>query len=92
MRQLSATVHGGVQGVGFRASARYEALRLGLKGWVKNNYDGSVEILAVGPQESLEDFLAWCRQGPRWAQVERVDARFEEATTAHETFHIRRTS
>ncbi len=57
-------MHGLVQGVGFRASLRAEALRLGLSGWVRNRDDGAVEAVAAGPAEEVEALVAWARRGP----------------------------
>lgn len=74
-------VSGKVQGVFFRASAREEALRLGLRGWAKNLPDGRVEVIAAGDGAALEDLAAWLREGPPMARVEdleRLPARDEE--------------
>jgi acylphosphatase len=74
-------VSGKVQGVFFRASAREEALRLGLRGWAKNLPDGRVEVIAAGDGAALDDFAAWLREGPPMARVEdleRLPARDEE--------------
>jgi acylphosphatase len=68
-RAFRARVTGGVQGVGFRYSAVREALRLGLRGWVRNVDDGSVEVEAEGASPALEDFLEWLRRGPPGAHV-----------------------
>lgn len=65
-------VTGLVQGVGFRASARFEAGRLGLRGFVRNEPDGSVYAEAEGEREPLDRFVAWCRRGPPHARVENV--------------------
>lgn len=62
-------VHGRVQGVFYRASTREQALRLGLKGWVRNLEDGCVEALACGPETQLEVFCDWLWQGPAQADV-----------------------
>ncbi|QPJ61025.1 MAG: acylphosphatase [Candidatus Nitronauta litoralis] len=64
-------VRGKVQGVWFRASTEKEANRLGVTGWVRNCPDRTVEILAEGAE--LEEFIAWCRQGPPLAEVDAVD-------------------
>jgi acylphosphatase len=65
-------VTGRVQGVGFRHAARSAARYLGLRGYVRNEKDGSVSIEAEGEQASLNEFLAWCRKGPGYGFIERV--------------------
>ncbi len=70
-------VHGRVQGVFFRASARERAEELGLAGWVRNNPDGSVEAVAEGEQEDLEKFITWCRKGPGRSVVRHVSVEWE---------------
>ncbi len=67
------TVRGRVQGVWFRATAREEARRLGLTGFVMNRADGSVYIEAAGKEADLEAFIAWCRSGPPLADVKEVE-------------------
>jgi acylphosphatase len=67
-------ISGRVQGVFFRASARGEANRLGLQGFVRNEEDGSVYAEAEGERERLDEFLEWCRQGPPHAHVDAVKA------------------
>ena len=89
MRQLTATVHGYVQGVGFRASAQRRAAQLSLSGWVANQWDGSVKVVAEGPERALRQFLDWLQRGPSAADVERVDATWAEATGQFHGFHIR---
>ena len=59
-----AVVHGRVQGVFYRDSCRTEARRLGVRGWVRNRDDGTVEVVAEGPRDRVDQFLSWCRQGP----------------------------
>lgn len=73
-------VLGRVQGVWFRGSAREEARRLGLSGWVRNCADGSVEAVACGSPEALGEFRSWLYEGPPDARVEAV-----EETEASET-------
>jgi acylphosphatase len=72
-------VSGRVQGVYFRASARREALRLGLTGFARNDPDGSVTIEIEGDEPALERFVAWCHEGPPRARVERVEVREGES-------------
>jgi acylphosphatase len=67
-----------VQGVWFRASAKEEALRLGVSGWVRNRRSGEVEVTAEGGQAAIEAMVAWCRRGSRGAVVANVD-RVDEA-------------
>ncbi len=78
-RQVHLVVRGRVQGVYFRASTQHEAHRLGVVGWVKNRPDGSVEILAEGPEEALKKLLQWAHQGPRAARVDQVDVEWRSA-------------
>ena len=73
MNRLALRIVGRVQGVGFRWFVTKEARRLGLLGFVRNNPDGSVEVVADGLPEDLEQMERLCRQGPRGARVERVE-------------------
>ncbi len=66
-------VSGRVQGVYFRHSARFEAHRLGLRGFARNLPDGSVEVLARGAPSAIEELKAWLHRGPPQARVERVE-------------------
>lgn len=65
-------VIGKVQGVFFRASTKKAADRLGIKGWVRNEEDGSVLIEAEGSEQQMQTFIEWCRQGPQFARVENI--------------------
>ncbi|MGH7645540.1 MAG: acylphosphatase [Gemmatimonadales bacterium] len=66
-------VRGRVQGVGFRWFVWREAERLGLAGWVHNLPDGSVEVVAQGPEAALQDLDRALGQGPQLARVDGVD-------------------
>jgi acylphosphatase len=66
-------VRGRVQGVGFRWFVEYEAQILQIAGWVRNNPDGSVEILAQGTREQLAGLHSRLREGPRAARVDEVE-------------------
>jgi acylphosphatase len=72
--RVHVLIAGRVQGVFFRAATKDEARARGLKGWVRNLPDGRVEALFEGDQQVLEGMLAWCRQGPPYAYVDRVEA------------------
>jgi acylphosphatase len=82
-------VDGIVQGVNFRASTRREALRLGLRGWVRNLPDGTVEVLADGDASRLEELLRWLHQGPRSARVTRVEVEWGAGDAAGDGFEVR---
>ena len=67
-------VKGNVQGVFFRKYAKITANMLSIKGFVRNESDGSVYIEACGEGKALEKFIQWCHRGPEHAEVEKVDA------------------
>lgn len=69
---LQVRVTGGVQGVGFREAMRAEALRLGVRGWVRNRRDGSVEAVVQGPRAAIAVLTAWIQHGPPAARVSGV--------------------
>ena len=79
MERRRVVVHGFVQGVGFRFAVERAARSRGLAGWVRNRPDGSVEAVFEGQREDVEALVAFCRQGPRGAMVERVDVVEESA-------------
>ena len=66
-------VRGRVQGVGFRWFVEREAHLLGIAGWVRNNHDGSVEVLAQGTREQLAGLHGRLREGPQAARVDNVE-------------------
>ena len=70
-------IYGFVQGVGFRFAVERAANARGVSGWVRNRPDGAVEAVFEGEREDVEALVAFCRQGPRGADVERVDVRSE---------------
>ena len=73
MEVLHAVVRGRVQGVGFRWFVRERARRLGVRGWVRNRPDGSVEIEAAGEPDSLEALRTFLGEGPTGAHVSAID-------------------
>lgn len=67
------TVHGRVQGVGFRDALRAQAWASGVAGWVRNRIDGTVEAVLHGTEDSVQAVIAWARRGPPAARVTRVE-------------------
>ncbi len=81
-------VRGRVQGVGFRWYVEREARALGVSGWVRNNYDGTVEVLAMGSHEQLSTLRRKLQQGPRAARVDAVDESEAHPIPDLKTFRI----
>ncbi|HVU96030.1 MAG TPA: acylphosphatase [Puia sp.] len=89
MPTIHLLIKGNVQGVNYRASAKDQADRLSIKGWVRNTPEGHVEITATGSNSALEQFADWCRRGPRHATVTAVEKK-TLPETPFESFIIRR--
>ncbi|HEY6305736.1 MAG TPA: acylphosphatase [Candidatus Angelobacter sp.] len=81
-------VRGRVQGVGFRWYVDYEARQLGLAGWVRNNFDGSVEVLAMGSEQQHAVLRGKLQDGPRAARVDDVKELPAEPVAGLTTFRI----
>jgi acylphosphatase len=81
-------VRGRVQGVGFRWFVEREAKMLGISGWVRNNSDGSVEVLATGTRDQLSALRARLQQGPRAARVDNVEELEAKQVPGLNTFRI----
>lgn len=73
-KTVNLRVSGRVQGVGYRAWAMARAGRLGLRGWVRNRRDGTVELLVAGPAAAIEQMIADCHAGPSLSRVTEVTA------------------
>ena len=80
--------HGRVQGVFFRDSMRERAQSIGVAGWVTNRPDGAVEAVLEGDADKVESMVRWMQEGPRRAEVDRVDVDDEEPEGL-EGFHVR---
>jgi acylphosphatase len=81
-------VYGDVQGVGFRYFAQRKARQLRLQGWVRNNDDGTVELVAEGERPDLDELKRALEEGPRMAHVDRVDVRWSSATGTLGSFDL----
>lgn len=73
MRSMRLRITGRVQGVGYRAWTVQTARELGLRGWVRNRTDGSVEAVATGPAQAIAALIEACKRGPRMARVAGVE-------------------
>lgn len=80
IKRTHAIVDGQVQGVGFRLSARSEAVRLGLSGFVRNLSDGRVEVEVEGPDAAVDELATWLWSGPRFATVRSVELQEKQPT------------
>jgi acylphosphatase len=81
-------VRGRVQGVGFRWFVEREAHTLGIAGWVRNNSDSSVEILAMGSRDQLSGLRSRLQQGPRAARVDAVEESEAQPVSGLNNFRI----
>jgi acylphosphatase len=90
--RFHAIVKGYVQGVGFRYFVLDEAVAMGVSGWVRNLWNGDVELMAEGEREALDKLLAVLRRGPRAAHVSGVDIEWGDFTGEFKSFFVRPTS
>jgi acylphosphatase len=81
-------VRGRVQGVGFRWFVEREAHMLGIAGWVRNNHDGTVEVLAQGTRDQLSGLHSRLREGPRAARVDTVEVSEADPAAGLSSFRI----
>jgi acylphosphatase len=89
---LYAIVEGRVQGVGFRYFVQEKAITLGLTGWVRNRWNGSVEVNAEGDKQDLEKLYTALLRGPRSANVTNIKHQWLAAKGEHSHFNIRMTA
>ena len=85
-------VHGQVQGVFFRNWTMDRARALGVRGWVRNRKDGTVELVAHGDADAVDRLVAACRAGPPAARVERIDVETEEGDGPPAGFRVTATA
>ncbi len=89
MIRVRLKITGRVQGVYFRAHAQERAREFGVTGWVANEGDGSVAVVAEGPENLIHQFTEWCHGGPSTAQVEKVEVITEPYSGEFAAFEIR---
>ncbi len=88
-KEISCHVTGRVQMVLYRDFARRRARALGISGWVRNERDGSVSLVAQGEEDALTRLLEYLRRGPLLSRVDDVSAEWREPTEVCDDFHIR---
>jgi acylphosphatase len=87
-KRVEIRATGKVQAVGFRFAAQREALNLGLTGWVKNERDGSVSVVAEGKEEDLKRLAEWAKRGPTFAEVDQVRVEWKDYDGEFKDFRI----
>lgn len=90
MIRATITVHGRVQGVNYRSYTQRKAAEYGLTGYITNQPDGSVLVVAEGDPAQIDRLAAWCTHGPPSAIVTKMDVARTEATGEFTGFHVRR--
>jgi acylphosphatase len=89
--RLHVVVRGRVQGVGFRAFVVDNGLALGVTGWARNRWDGSVEVVAEGTRNNLNALLTALRRGPRMSNVTEVEQEWKPASGEFKSFGVKST-
>ena len=87
-KRLKLKITGRVQGVFFRQGVKRIADELGLTGWVRNEENGSVRMVAEGEEEKLQKLVEWCKKGTKYARVDNVEVEWGEARREFEKFRI----
>ena len=88
MRRVRVVISGDVHNVGFRSWAKHKAEFFGVKGWVKNSADGTVEAVFEGEDYRIDDMLDSCRRGPPGSYVEDVKVEDESFEDEFRNFSI----
>ena len=86
---VHVVISGRVQGVWFRATTKQKAEQLGLTGWVRNTYDGNVEAVFEGDENSVKEMLEWCHKGPPLSKVVNVEVKNQKPTNGFDGFSIK---
>lgn len=88
-KKVVLNITGRVQGVLYRVNAKNRAKELNLTGYVENNKDGTVEIIAEGEENNLKKFIIWCYQGSPNAKVDNIKENWEKYTGGFNNFEIK---
>ena len=89
MKRLKLKIFGKVQGVTFRANTKRKAKNLGLRGWVRNSSDGTVEVVVEGDEKKLREFLKWAEEGPSPARVSKMKTNWLAPRKKFDSFSIK---
>ncbi len=89
IKRVEIQVFGRVQGVFFRDRTTKKARELNLTGWVKNESDGLVRIVAEGEEKNLKKLIKWSKRGPLFAKVDKIDVKWEEGKGEFKDFEIK---
>lgn len=87
-QRVHLIISGHVQGVAYRASAQRCAKQLALTGWVRNQRNGNVEVIAEGNDKQLAEFIHWAERGPRFAVVDNLLTEYSAASDEFSDFLI----
>ena len=88
-RRFRAKVRGRVQAVNFRSSTVRKARQLQIVGYVRNAWDGTVEVVAEGPAGALQRFVSWLHSGPRMARVTDIEVHWQVPRHEFSEFEVR---
>jgi acylphosphatase len=88
MQRAHIIIHGLVQGVFFRHNTKKLALDLVLKGFARNNEDGTVEIIAQGHDDKIKELIEFCKTGPKSAKVSKINVKFENPKNDFNSFEV----
>ena len=89
MKRIHLIVHGDVQGVFYRGNTRKKGVELGLKGFVRNLPDGTVEVVAEGSEDTINELIEFCRNNPGYSNVSNVEIKEEKVTDEFRDFGVR---
>ncbi len=92
MKHIKLNVHGRVHGVFFRDFVLKKAVELNLVGFVRNSLDGSVYIEVEGEEDSLGEFVNWCKDGPPMAKISEVETEEDAEIRGFQNFRIENTN
>jgi acylphosphatase len=88
MKRVRVKIFGDVQGVFFRSTTKEKADELGIKGWVRNASDGSVEASFEGKDKAIDEIVEWCEEGPAGAKVDKIEVKGEKFKNEFKEFSI----